>query len=226
MKLNEILDSLASSELANLNFVENGDIVEAKIPKIVGAINLGLTKLYTRFKLKKGFITLSVTPSITAYELSAANVLSGINTEGYITTEGFTGDLIEILNIKDSLDCNVSFDGSGNAVLLKTNLIKLKTAVEEEDTYTIEYSALPTKLVYIDDTDIDVELPDMYLPALLMFIGSRFASPVGISFDANRSSMDINYLQQYEAECQRLEMLGLDVGTDLETDLFSERGFI
>ena len=225
MKLNEILDSLASSELANLNFVENGDIVEAKIPKIVGAINLGLTKLYTRFKLKKGFITLSVTPSITAYELSAANVLSGINTEGYITPEGFTGDLIEILNIKDSLEVNVPFDGSGNVVLLKTNLIKFKTT-PDTSTYTIEYSALPTKLVYIDETDIDVELPDMYLPALLMFIGSRFASPVGISFDANRNSMDINYLQQYEAECQRLEMLGLDVGNDLDTDLFSERGFI
>lgn len=225
MKLNEILDSLASSELANLNFVENGNIVGAKIPKIVGAINLGLTKLYTRFKLKKGFITLSVTPSITAYELSAANVLSGTNTEGYITTEGFKGDLIEILNIKDSLECNVSFDGSGNVVLLKTNLIKFKT-IPDTDTYTIEYSALPTKLVYIGDTDIDVELPDMYLPALLMFIGSRFASPVGISFDANRNSMDINYLQQYEAECQRLEMLGLDVGNDLDTDLFSERGFI
>lgn len=225
MKLNEILDSLASSELANLNFVDNGNIVGAKIPKIVGAINLGLTKLYTRFKLKKGFITLSVTPSITAYELSAANVLSGFNTEGYITTEGFTGDLIEILNIKDSLECNISFDGSGNAVLLKTNLIKFKTT-PDTGTYTIEYSALPTKLVYIDNTGIDVELPDMYLPALLMFIGSRFASPVGISFDANRNSMDINYLQQYEAECQRLEMLGLDVGNDLDTDLFSERGFI
>ena len=111
-------------------------------------------------------------------------------------------------------------------MLLKTNLFKFKTAPEEVDTFTIEYSALPTKLVYVNDTDIDVELTDMYLPALLMFIGSRFASPVGISFDANRSSMDINYLQQYEAECQRLEMLGLDVGTDLDTDLFSERGFI
>lgn len=225
MKLNEILDSLASSELANLNFVENGNIVEAKIPKIVGAINLGLTKLYTRFKLKKGFITLNVTPSITAYELSTANVLRGTNTEGYITTESFTGDLIEILKIVSTDGSDISFDGSGTVVLLKTNLIKFKTAPDTA-TYNIEYSALPTKLVYDDDTDIDVELPDMYLPALLMFIGSRFASPVGISFDANRNSMDINYLQQYEAECQRLEMLGLDVGNDLDTDLFSERGFI
>ena len=59
-----------------------------------------------------------------------------------------------------------------------------------------------------------------------MFIASRFASPVGISFDANRNNMDMNYLQQYEVECQRLESLGLDVGNDLDTDLFSERGFI
>lgn len=226
MKLDDILDSLASSELANLNFVENGDIVEAKIPKIVGAINLGLTKLYTRFKLKKGFIDVGITPNTLAYELSTANVVSVGNPTGYITTEDFTGDVIEILNIKDSAGCSVSFDGSGVVVLLKTNLFKFKTAPEEVDTFTIEYSALPTKLVYVNDTNIDVELTDMYLPALLMFIGSRFASPVGISFDANRSSMDINYLQQYEAECQRLEMLGLDVGTDLDTDLFSERGFI
>ena len=101
MKLDDILDSLASSELANLNFVVNGDIVEAKIPKIVGAINLGLTKLYTRFKLKKGFITVSITPNTLAYELSTANVVSVGNPTGYITTEDFTGDVIEILNIKD-----------------------------------------------------------------------------------------------------------------------------
>lgn len=226
MKLSEILDSLASSELANLNFVENGNIAEAKIPKIVNAINLGLVKLYTRFKLKKGFITLSVTPEVTAYELTSANVLSGLNTSGFITTTGFSGDLIEILNITDSSDNDISFDGSGDVVLLKTNLIKFKTAPEEEDTYTVEYSALPTRLVYVDDTNIEVELPDVYLPPLLMFIGSRFASPVGISFDANRSSMDINYLQQYEAECQKLDMLGLDVGNDIGTDLFSERGFV
>ena len=86
MKLGEILDSLASSELANLNFVENGDIVQAKIPKIVNAINLGLVKLYTRFKLKKGIITVAITPSITAYELSTLNVLSNDNPTGYITT--------------------------------------------------------------------------------------------------------------------------------------------
>ena len=73
MKLSEILDSLASSELANLNFVDNGDIVQAKIPKIVNAINLGLVKLYTRFKLKRYYYS-SNYPSITAYELTTPNV--------------------------------------------------------------------------------------------------------------------------------------------------------
>ena len=91
MKLSEILDSLASSELANLNFVENGDIVEAKLPKIVNAINIGLVKLYTRFKLKKGIITVAIIPSITAYELTAPNVLSNTNPTGYITTQHTQG---------------------------------------------------------------------------------------------------------------------------------------
>ena len=126
MKLSEILDSLASSELANLNFVENGDIVEAKIPKIVNAINLGLVKLYTRFKLKKGIITVAITSSITAYELTAPNVLSNDNPTGYITTPTYTGDLIEILTVTSSDGTEISFDGSGSLVLLKPNLMKFK----------------------------------------------------------------------------------------------------
>ena len=224
MKLSEILDSLASSELANLNFVDNGDIVEAKIPKIVSAINLGLVKLYTRFKLKKGVITLSITPEVTEYELTSANVLSVGNPTGYITTANYTGDLIEILCITSADGYEISFDGSSNVVLLKPNLIKFREA-PEVSTYTLEYSALPNKVVYTNSVDIDVDLPEVYLPALMLFIASRFASPVGISFDANRNSMDMNYLQQYELECQRLESLGLDVGNELTLNLFSERGF-
>lgn len=225
MKLSEILDSLASSELANLNFVEDGDIVEAKIPKVVSAINLGLIKLYTRFKLKKGILLLNITESITQYELSTPNVVSSSNPNGYITTEDYTGDLIEILTITSSDGSNIPYDGSGSLVLLKPNLIKFRST-PTTTTYAIEYSALPTKTVYVNSTDVNVDLPETYLHALLMFIASRFASPVGISFDANRNSMDMNYLQQYEVECQRLESLGLDVGNDLDTDLFSERGFI
>ena len=49
MLLTEILDSLAGSELANLNCVVDGAVLEAKIPAIVTAINIGLVKLHKRF---------------------------------------------------------------------------------------------------------------------------------------------------------------------------------
>ena len=225
MKLGEILDSLASSELANLNFVDNGDIVEAKIPKIVNAINLGLVKLYTRFKLKKGIITVRTSASILEYALTVSNVMTIDNPYGYIETPNYSGNLIEILKITSSDGVDISFDGSGSLVLLKPDLLKFLTA-PNVSYYAIEYSALPAKVVYTDSTDIEVELPDVYLHALMLFVASRFASPVGISFDANRNSMDMNYLQQYEAECQRLESLGLDVGNELTLNLFSERGFV
>lgn len=224
MKLSGILDSLASSELANLNFVENGDIVEAKIPKIVNAINLGLVKLYTRFKLKKGLLTLRTSANTLEYELSVSNVMTISNPYGYIETPNYSGNLIEILKITSSGGSDISFDSSGSLMLLKPNLLKFLTA-PNTDYLIVEYSALPTKVVYVDSTDIEVELPDVYLHALMLFVASRFASPVGISFDANRNSMDMNYLQQYELECQRLESLGLDVGNELTLNLFSERGF-
>ena len=225
MKLDDILDLLVSSELGNLNCVSDGEIVQDKIPRIVGAINLGLVKLYTRFKLKKGILILNISETNSVYELTTPNVVSVGNPNGYIITEDYTGDLIEILTITSSDGSNITYDGSGNLVLLKPNLIKFRST-PTSSTYAIEYSALPTKVVYTNSVDIDVELPDVYLDALLKFVASRFASPVGISFDANRNNMDMNYLQQYEAECQRLESLGLDVGNEMSINLFSDRGFV
>lgn len=226
MKLGDVLDCLVSSELANLNFVVDGEIVQEKIPKIVNAINLGLVKLYTRFKLKKGILVLRVSQNVSEYLLTASNVMTLSNPYGFIESPNYSGDLIEILYITSSTGSSVAYDGSDSVVLLQPNLIKYKTPPTSTEYLTIEYSALPRKVVYTQSVDIDVELPEVYLHALLMFIGSRFASPVGISFDANRNSMDMNYLQQYEAECQRLESFGLDVGNEMSVNLFSARGFV
>lgn len=226
MLLTEILDSLAGSELANLNCVVDGAVLEAKIPAIVTAINIGLVKLHTRFQLKKRLLTLKVTSTQLVYSLVSANAVS-VNVGGYIqdVDDPFTNDIIQLLTMTSTAGNNIRFDGFNGVMLLSPKTFRFAEA-PEDDTYVIEYVARPAKVVYVDDTDIEVDLPDAYLPPLLAYIASRFYSPVGIALDSNRSSLDVSYLQRYETECQLLENKGINTGNYLESDNFTQHGFI
>lgn len=226
MLLTEILDSLAGSELANLNCVSNGAVIEAKIPAIVTAINIGLVKLHTRFQLKKRLLSLTVTSGRLVYELNSSNAVS-VNVGGYIqdVDDPFTDDLIQILTMTTAAGDNIRFDGFNGVMLLNPKTFRFAKA-PNNDTYVIKYVARPTKVVYVNNTNIEVDLPDAYLPPLLAYIASRFYSPVGIALDSNRSSLDVSYLQRYETECQLLENKGINTGNYLESDNFTQHGFI
>jgi len=226
MLLTEILDSLAGSELANLNCVVDGAVLTAKIPAIVTAINIGLVKLYTRFQLKRRLLTLKVTSTQLVYSLVSANAVS-VNVGGYIldVDDPFTNDIIQLLTMTSTAGNNIRFDGFNGVMLLSPKTFRFAEA-PEDDTYVIEYVARPAKVVYVNDTDIEVDLPDAYLPPLLAYIASRFYSPVGIALDSNRSSLDVSYLQRYETECQLLENKGINTGSYLESDNFTQHGFI
>jgi len=226
MLLTEILDSLAGSELANLNCVVDGAVLEAKIPAIVTAINIGLVKLYTRFQLKRRLLTLKVTSTQLVYSLVSANAVS-VNVGGYIldVDDPFTNDIIQLLTMTSTAGNNIRFDGFNGVMLLNPKTFRFAEA-PDDDTYVIEYVARPAKVVYVDNTDIEVDLPDAYLPPLLAYVASRFYSPVGIALDSNRSSLDVSYLQRYETECQLLENKGINTGSYLESDNFTQHGFI
>ena len=226
MLLTEILDSLAGSELANLNCVSNGAVIEAKIPAIVTAINIGLVKLHTRFQLKKRLLSLTVTSGRLVYELDSSNAVS-VNVGGYIqdVDDPFTDDLIQILTMTTAAGDNIRFDGFNGVMLLNPKTFRFAEA-PKNDTYVIEYVAHPAKVMYINNTNIEVDLPNAYLPPLLAYIASRFYSPVGIALDSNRSSLDVSYLQRYETECQLLENKGINTGNYLESDNFTQHGFI
>ena len=221
MLLTEILDSLAGSELANLNCVVDGAVLEAKIPAIVTAINIGLVKLHTRFQLKKRLLSLTVTSDRLVYELDSSNAVS-VNVGGYIQD---VDDLIQILTMTTAAGDNIRFDGFNGVMLLNPKTFRFAEA-PNNNTYVIEYVARPAKVIYINNTNIEVDLPDAYLPPLLAYIASRFYSPVGIALDSNRSSLDVSYLQRYETECQLLENKGINTGNYLESDNFTQHGFI
>lgn len=109
MNLQECLQDLSYGELSNLSWANsgNGTIRNDKIPTVVGYINEGLLRLYTRFKLQKDFCWIECYENITQYHLSSKHAyMNEDSTEKkYIrdTPEHlFTDNVIKILGVYSS----------------------------------------------------------------------------------------------------------------------------
>lgn len=76
---------------------------------------------------------------------------------------------------------------------------------------------------FFEPSEVDVELPDMYLEALIYFVASRVMNPIGMNEEFHAGN---NYAAKYEEECQRLEVKDLNL-TDGATNWGVQRkGFV
>lgn len=232
MKLSDVFDSLAGSELNTLSCVKGGVVPVENYKRIALVVNRGIIKLATRFTLKKSYLTLQTKINQSVYVLDSEHTVSSGNANAYIidsVDDPFnTEDLLEILSITDLKDKEIPLDGSGDVMRTAINTLRFKPGTKE-DVYTLVYSALPARIDINDLEDpenITVDLPLAYLNALMYFIASTMHSPTLSGVDGVRASLDMNYHQKYETECQILEARGIDIDEDVATNLFSQRGFI
>lgn len=74
MKLQDILDQLTSGELSQLSIggQEAGVIDQSNLAKVLPHINLALTTLFKRFRLKEGRLTLGLVADRTVYPLKSS----------------------------------------------------------------------------------------------------------------------------------------------------------
>jgi len=89
MTLNDIFTQLAHGELSQVILGNDGSSLlsaaEGRRKQVASHIQLGLTVLYTRFRLREGSLLVRVTPDVRAYILSADYATS--NTESEVPTE-------------------------------------------------------------------------------------------------------------------------------------------
>ena len=195
MKLSEIFLTLADSEVSNLGFVGNGEILPESLPKILRAINLGLADMHTRFLLRKKRITVDLVPDQMQYTIAEP-------------------DFVEILT--SSLP---NIDKS----LLSPNTFY--AIVDAPTKITVEYKATLPPLTEADIiADSNVELPIAYLNALLYFIGSRMLMSIPNQMDGDINE-GTRYTQKYMEELAMLAQQGVDVDGVYENNWFNERGF-
>ena len=224
MVLQDIFDALTYGELSQLAIggAESGlGMCDDDKPKILNHIQLGLTSLYTRFRLKEANLTIPMVQATTTYE---------IDTIVY-------PDLLKVEDIFDDNDIELVLNERNNPCSLRTpirNVLEIPELIlfDEAGNFLIK----ELKVVYranhplMDPLSASygamnqaIELPQSHLQALLFFVGSRIMNPVGMTNEFHAGN---SYYAKYEGECQRLEMEGMEIDNTGYSTRFEERGFV
>jgi hypothetical protein len=247
MKLQEVFEQLSAGEFSQLSIggSDAGVIDEGNYSKVLGHVNLGLTALFKRFRLKEGRLTLALQEGITSYKLKSAFAVNGVgSTEPirYITDtvlEPFTDDIIKVEQVITSGDYELGLNDASSPISVFTpNALELRvpealiTGVDwpdelDTDTLTVVYRAAHPKLTMLAGTlnpsQITLELPDSHLEPLLYYVASRVHNPIGMNNEFHAGN---SYYAKYEAACQALENQGLQVDQDSQNSRLSRNGWV
>lgn len=231
MKLSEIFTLLTYGELSQLSIggQEQGQIQVSNYSAIVGSVNLGLTDLYKRFRLKEGRVLLQMIPGRLTYPLNSRFALSNTaspETKFLLDTqaEPFTDTVHKIERVYAGQDLELSLNDENDPLSSYTPsplVLRLPSALVNEDPgVPQELLGAPLQVVYRDShprltvsagfspEQVELELPDTHLEALLYYVASRHHNPAGMLAEFNSGNA---WAAKYEMECQRLKDLNLEV---------------
>lgn len=236
MTLQDIFDQLTYGELSQMH-IGGGDegegIREEDKLRMMAHIQLALTTLHRRFRLKEGRFTLELQPEKSTYVLKSQFAQSNSKSKEpikYINDldRQFQDDLLRVDRVLDDEGNELILNQKGNPDSVNTpsyNMLVVPDNLESE-TLTVVYRAdhpkiNATKGQYVSFQE-EIDLPVTHLEALLYFIASRFMNPVGISGEFHEGN---NYAAKFEKACQALEMGGYQVDGDGDSDRFINNGW-
>lgn len=217
--LGEILMDLSFGPLAGLAIGGKGlGVTDPELEvRLVGLINLGMTKLHTRFNLFSKEVSIRKVEGKTLYPLAA------VHGDNYQVVEGETSqvryiidnasnpyqeDLIKVLSAygPDSVDgtlADLPIDDAENvnSIFLPTyNVIQIPFG-EEGDEYSFIYQANHPKFG-LDNLNQNVYLPPSLDEALINYVGAKMFQSMNGEEHIMKGSL---LMDQYETTCQRVE---------------------
>jgi hypothetical protein len=245
MKLKEIFDQLTFGELSQISIGggEAGAIRPQDYARMVAHVNLGLTTLYKRFKLKEGRFILQLQPGVYTYQLNSQFAASNTKSRApvkYINDAAFPfkDDLLKVEHIYSSSGFEFNVNNAADKLSMNTptqrTLVvpkdivdKLDTLTEDLKTSTLEivYRANHAKLGYedVEPEDIELELPETHVDALLLFVAARVHTPSGIG---EAESTGNTYFQKYEFACQQLENQDFQIDHGTQYNKLERNGWV
>lgn len=211
MQLSDIFSTLASGELANRFMADGGkEIKPDKKEVVLRSINLGLSDLYNRFNLKRNKV-----------EIQADGKKKVFNFEVILP------DFLEILSVYHKHNGFVYEPNREHGYrLLAPHIIEFMDTPNQHEQIIVEYKAKHRRLTEEDILlNSKVELPEVYLNALCLFIGSRLYTSIVNQLDGDLNESN-RYAKRYQEEIQTLIDSGVDYDDFDEMWLFDVRGFI
>lgn len=191
MNLQEIFDLLTFGELAQLSIGggEAGVINDSNMAKVLPHINLGLTSLYKRFKLKQASMVLPLVKGQSIYNITQPDV---------IKIEEIHSPIGKVLSLNDPTDVNGCFTTSDRTLVVKDSFTHSYLTI----IYRANHPKLQADDGYVDIDTLLIELPDSYIEPLLYFVAARLLSSTGSGQFEGLATMQ--YMQKYENACQQL----------------------
>ena len=246
MKLVEIFQQLSYGELSQISLGNgaSGEITEDSYDRILVHINLGLTTLFKRFNLKEGRVRIQFDPTRTVYPLRVAYSESNtrsIESIKHIKDAGnpFVGDVHKVEKILTSNGKELILNKENNSLSVTTprmdvisvpsSIVTKADSIPEwmktdyvDVVYRANHPQITTKGAFLPE-NYEVELPYSHLEALLLFVASRVNNPIGLGQEFNAGN---TYAAKFEAECQRLEQLDLEINIDEENTRLVSNGWV
>jgi len=215
MRLSELFEYIPHGELANLysSGKDMGILNERHYPKLIANINLALVELHKRFPVLLKQINIQLMEHLSMYVLDSKYALTNTSSTvvKYImdsTYYPFKNDVVRILSVLNEDCCEYPLNINTNPLSLFTptyNTLQVPYPINE-NTIAVEYQAYPAKIPVstVDLESVDVEIPEFLLEPLMTYLAYKHYSTVGLE-----KPETLNYLQKFEADCNRINNLGL-----------------
>lgn len=247
MKLKEIFDQLTYGELSQIAIGGSalGSIQPADYSKLVSHVNLGLTALYKRFTLKKGQFKVLLQPGVLTYQLNSKFAVSNTRSREAVkylddTVMPFADDLLKVENVfaetgyefavNNPVDAYSINTPSQRLLMVPGDIVAKADWLQDElktSWLNVVYRANHVKLLAedgdIDPEEVELELPETHLEALLLFIAARVHTPIGLGEQDNTGNV---YMQKYEMACLELENKNFQIDQGAQYNRIERNGWV
>lgn len=242
MLLSQVFEQLSEAELSQIKL--GGDsvagITKENQKKMLVHVNGGLTELYTRFNLREGTVKIALTPGLETYVLHSKYALSNRESRQPVK---YVQDTLAVPFSDTVLKIERVYDDQGRQLALNDGYDRYDPLSKTVRTPAMNTLIVPPAIkapwlnvVYraghpliikednsFDPTEVELELPPVYLNALVLYVASRVFNPIGLNQEFHDGN---NYWAKFEAACAQLAQAGLELEDEGGIDRIQAGGWV
>lgn len=227
MKLSEIYNQLAYGELRQIVMgtgpmpVGEVGIPQAKQAEIFPFVVLGLTELHKRFKIREGSTSVTLIDSQADYSLASVTDLMQVE-----HIYGTADDKPYDIPLNENLDWAIRTPVF-NQLVVPTDSNKAPWLLETPAltvTYRADHPVIDSNIANAAAQIVDIELPSVYLQALLYYVCARLTASLGATSEGYHEGD--NYQAKFEYACQVLKADSFEVDEEVGFDKLRLRGWV